>query len=1681
MRLGYGEFQEISLHSSNNWFGFFAALAVLSFAMNLSAQTVSLGDEVSRPIPGVGHDYIHGVSETVSPSNGSLNIKIDLPSPKGRGLSLPLAVTYNSGNVHGFLSWKAGVGSIDSAASSPINYYYASNRAQVGFGWSDNVPYVTFSGYSVPQPGGPGYQSLGWCPVTSSYNFYDSNGGSHMLGLAALGVAEHQEGGPAPQQGCMNMISGGPTQYGGDDEVKGHISSICNGNYVGVTYPAECTYAMPSFTVTDLNGTTYSFQANSGQIGVGECCNQTFPATINNVFPTKIEDRNGNIIQFTPPTGGYPSPGSPMTDTLGRNVSFVVAGTGTYVVGGLSYTETQGTATASFTSPSMQVYPLGSSHFTCDANFTASDTATPYSVVSSLSLPNGQAYTFKYDQTYGLVNEIDYPNGGWVKYSWGFPGTYSTLASFDGLAPDGVSSVSGACDFLYSPPVITQRQVGYSHGSGPALTQTFQYSTVWDQTNSDVWDSKTTTVTTLDNVTGKQAITKYTYAPVDQPIVPGAGGQQPSQIPVETQVQTFDWGNNTTPLQTVNKTWQNQFEMTSEQTILNNGQSTATIYCGGAERPTEVDEYDYGVPTPTLSQGAPGSYPVAPVCGTPTPSRRTVYGYFLGLSPCQTIVYGSTGLKAAETDVYLDGGSSPCLSGQGGTQPVSVVAGTHDETNHGSGTGPARGNATAVVRWLNTGYSVTTTAAYDETGQIVSMTDPCGNTGCSDIAGMNHTTTYSYADNPSGGNGAGQSNAYLTRITSPSVNGMAQQNNFAYNYVTGNVVSSTDPNNQTTGYQYNDSLSRLTETDYPDGGKTTIGYNDSVPSVTTTVSAAPDPNIVNVSITDGLGHVVQTQLPSDPEGTDFVDTSVDGMGRLYTSSNPHRPSSSSTDGTSSYTYDALGRPKILTHPDGTTLQWTYTGNCTISTDEVGNSWTRCTDALGRLISVLEPGGLPTSYSYDPLGNLLNVTQTGVTGEAARIRSFVYDSLSRLTSASNPETGTVTYNYDANGNLTLKTDARGAWTQYAYDALNRLTDKYFSDGLTPNQHFRYEQTSTWMGANYNTIGRLSEAYTDQDRRYYGSGSPPACNPQSSSTSNYNPAYGNPVYCEWTDELYSYDAMGHQTRIATAFPSEGGWNAHEIDLNYDLAGKITSLRYPDGRVVTQAWDGAGHQQTSAFDNWNGQHVGYTYASGLTYTPAGSQAEVTFGNGVYVHTPYNNRLQMCQVWAQNAQALIDTHIYFGGSTIYCNSTPGNNGNITQIKDWRNPNNTRYFGYDALNRLSSFSNGDGSMQQSYTIDSFGNMSQSGTLSSSLGFGTENQINSGGYNYDAAGNLTSFTNVFTTTYAFDAESKMFSVNSGGGYYTYDAAGERMRKDANGGFTEYQYLNGQPIAEKNSGGTWSDYIYANGQKIARADSYNRYIQFTGSFSSVGNYGEVNFAPASSQIDGQYVIQTGDKLTWKQNQSQAYGGVYFFTTDGTNGAWTLTDQNGEYGNDSMSTDGNWHSRVVDLSPFAGKTVSSVQLVAEGNSPAGNWTLQYADISIVAANGTVLPIYNGATGVSGSPWGTAGYTFGGMNVQSVSSATGDTVYYTGDQIGSTRMVTSSDGWPISSDIFYPFGQEQTATTDPNHYKFTGKERDTESGLDYFGARYYGSTMGRWMSPDWAAKPEAVAYSRLITLSP
>ena len=96
------------------------AALIVFFSGTSFAQTVNLGDDVSRPTPGAGHDYIYLLNETVNPANGSLSIKIDLPAPKGRGLSLPFAITYNSGEVNHFSSLQAGVGVIAGLAINNI-------------------------------------------------------------------------------------------------------------------------------------------------------------------------------------------------------------------------------------------------------------------------------------------------------------------------------------------------------------------------------------------------------------------------------------------------------------------------------------------------------------------------------------------------------------------------------------------------------------------------------------------------------------------------------------------------------------------------------------------------------------------------------------------------------------------------------------------------------------------------------------------------------------------------------------------------------------------------------------------------------------------------------------------------------------------------------------------------------------------------------------------------------------------------------------------------------------------------------------------------------------------------------------------------------------------------------------------------------------------------------------------------------------------------------------------------------------------------------------------------------------------------------------------------------------------------------------------------------------------------
>ena len=91
--------------------------------------------------------------------------------------------------------------------------------------------------------------------------------------------------------------------------------------------------------------------------------------------------------------------------------------------------------------------------------------------------------------------------------------------------------------------------------------------------------------------------------------------------------------------------------------------------------------------------------------------------------------------------------------------------------------------------------------------------------------------------------------------------------------------------------------------------------------------------------------------------------------------------------------------------------------------------------------------------------------------------------------------------------------------------------------------------------------------------------------------------------------------------------------------------------------------------------------------------------------------------------------------------------------------------------------------------------------------------------------------------------------------------------------------------------------------------------------------------------------------------------------------------------------------------------------------------------------------------------------GSDPTGAAGAQATTAYYLADHLGTAGIWNSrrAAGRSGRGNYLFPFGQEINPQVTTNNYKFTGQERDSESGLDHFTFRTYNSGMGRWASPD------------------
>src|SRR5262249_36068804 len=70
-----------------------------------------------------------------------------------------------------------------------------------------------------------------------------------------------------------------------------------------------------------------------------------------------------------------------------------------------------------------------------------------------------------------------------------------------------------------------------------------------------------------------------------------------------------------------------------------------------------------------------------------------------------------------------------------------------------------------------------------------------------------------------------------------------------------------------------------------------------------------------------------------------------------------------------------------------------------------------------------------------------------------------------------------------------------------------------------------------------------------------------------------------------------------------------------------------------------------------------------------------------------------------------------------------------------------------------------------------------------------------------------------------------------------------------------------------------------------------------------------------------------------------------------------------------------------------------------------------------------------------------------------------YHLGDHLDSSVIVIDSDGSWINREEYSPYGETTFGSFARKRYRFTGQERDAESGLNYHGARYYAPWLARW----------------------
>ncbi len=734
-----------------------------------------------------------------------------------------------------------------------------------------------------------------------------------------------------------------------------------------------------------------------------------------------------------------------------------------------------------------------------------------------------------------------------------------------------------------------------------------------------------------------------------------------------------------------------------------------------------------------------------------------------------------------------------------------------------------------------------------------------------------------------------------------------------------------------------------------------------------------------------------------------------------------------------------------------------------STTDPNNQTTSLTyDLLNRAKQVTYPsGGGQTTYCYsdDPNGSCpssgaWSASETDqLSGSVNIVHTNIYDGLGRTVTGerTDPVEGMVT-------------------TSTVYDALGRV--------LQVSNPFRTGDTIYWTTNSYDGIGRILSV-TKADN--------------SVATTSYT---GNTTTI--TDEAAKkreseIDGLG---RLTTVWEDPSGLN-YETDYTYDVLGDVLQVNQKGGSTNSTNW----RTRTFAYNS-------------LDQLLCSANPEITSPLASPATCPNP-----------------DSGTYTTGTVRYSYDNDGNL--LTRIAPKENQQGTATvtttFTYDNLNRLIGKSYSDGTTSVGFAYDgatlsgcSLPTPVPSPTNLVGRASGMCDGSGATAWSYDNLGrtltearNIGTFLDQISYTYYFNGMVNTVTYPKSGGpsaltlTYNVSAAG-RVNAVVNGTTTYAQ------VQSTWATGAPKSYLY--GTNVQFSDTYNSRLQpltLTATQVSpsntllsktydfhIGTGDNGNLWAVTDGLDGLGLNRPHGSVNYNYDTMNRVSTAQTLGTDCTsvNGG---TRDSGE----SFTIDpwGNLTAKTV--TKCSADTLSSSvnvmnQLAAAVYDSAGNATqnnginLSYdAEGRIAIAAGSAY-VYDGegqrvqkpgklywrGTGADALAETSATDTnptqyifFGGKRIARIDPGATTPKYYVGDNVGSTELVTDYLGNALSESLFFPYGlEQQILTNDTNTYKFTGKERDAESGLDDIGARYYASNLGRFMSPDWDAKPTAVPYA-------